>query len=506
MKHITGKLSEGYRWIVQPLLVLLVIVFGFLGARGLSSQATPPKRVDDRVYAPLVRVLTTSIADAPVQIRSTGSLQARTQVTLVPQVGGRVIEVHPGFRAGGTFEAGEVLLRIEPRDFELQVSRARADVSSAETVLTTLNAEAEAAREEWRLLNGDAPVPTLVGKGPQLQEAQAKIAAAQAALETAELNLNRTAISLPWNGRILETQVDVGAVVNPNQTVASAYATDIFELEVSLRQEQLKWIRLPGETESLNTEGADSNSITLLVDCPGTTAERIENEVTKPLDEAMARLEGLLSIKSVSGAGQSWITLNPTGEFDSEHMLDRVHESLDSMMSFPPEGVGPVQLLHGAPPTQVIVQVDLSGKSISLPGRVVRIAGELDSVSRFARVVVEIDLSSVKTSMRGRILPGTFAKVVLKGASLSQVSSIPRAAQRADGTVWTVEEDRIVFNTPEVVYADDDTLWIRGIQEGSQVITSDLNVVTKGMQVRTIDEEQLTTTVSKEATLEGIQQ
>ncbi|MCP5023778.1 MAG: hypothetical protein GY930_18675 [bacterium] len=505
MKHITGQLSECYRWIVQPLLVLLVIVFGFLGARGLSSQATPPERMEDRVYAPLVRVLTASITDVPVQIQNNGSLQARTQVSLVPQVGGRVIEIHPGFRAGGSFEAGEILLRIEPRDFELQVSRSQAEVSSAQTILTTLNAEAAAAREEWRLLNGDTPVPTLVGKEPQLLEAQAKIAAAQAALETAELNLSRTAVSLPWNGRIVATQVDVGAVVNPNQPLASAYATDVFELEVPLRQDQLKWIRLPGETEPFNTESADSNSITLLVDCPGATAKMIENEVTEPLEQAMARLEGLLSMNSVSGAGQSWVTLNPTGEFDSEHMLDRVYGSLDSMMNFPPEGVGPVQLLHGSPPTQVMVQVDLSGNSIALPGRVVRIAGELDSMSRFARVVVEIDLSSVQPNLRGRILPGTFAKVEFKGASLSQVAGIPRAAQRADGSVWTVEGDRIVFNTPEVVYADDDTLWIRGIQDGSQVITSDLNVVTQGMQVRTIEEGQLTTTASKEASKESIQ-
>lgn len=246
--------------------------------------------------------------------------------------------------------------------------------------------------------------------------------------------------------------------------------------------------------------------ITLLVDCPGAAAQMIEREVTLPLEQAMARLEGLRSMKSKSGAGQAWVTLNPTGEFEAEYMLDRIQESLDSMMSFPPNGTGPVQILHGTPPTEASVEVDLSGQMVKLPGRVVRITGELDRMSRFARVVVEVDLSSIKDSLRNRILPGTFANVQLQGAGLSQVTGIPRIARREGGIVWTVENDRVVFSEPKVAYSDDDTLWVRGLPDGAQVITSDLNVVTKDMQVRTIGEGQLTTTSSKNSNEEAVQQ
>ncbi|MCA9002700.1 MAG: hypothetical protein KDB61_12305, partial [Planctomycetes bacterium] len=131
MKRITAKLDQGYRWFMQPLLVLLVIVFGFLGARQLSSKAKPPKRMEDRIYAPLVRVTTTHIQESPVLIKTNGTLRPRTQVQIVPQVTGRVLEIHPAFRAGGSFEAGETLVRIDPRDYELQVARIRSEISTA---------------------------------------------------------------------------------------------------------------------------------------------------------------------------------------------------------------------------------------------------------------------------------------------------------------------------------------------------------------------------------------
>ncbi|MFT4648002.1 MAG: multidrug efflux pump subunit AcrA (membrane-fusion protein) [Glaciecola sp.] len=491
MKRITAKLGEGYRWIVQPLLVLLVIVFGFLGARGLSSQATPPKRVEDRVYAPLVRVMTSEVTNTPVEIKSNGTLRARTNVQIMPQVGGRVIEIHPGFRSGGSFQAGEVLLRIEPRDYELQVARSRADVSSAATQLSTLNAEAEAAREEWRLLNGDTPVPTLVGKEPQLLEAQARIAAAQASLESSELDLERTAISLPWNGRILKAQADVGAVVTPNQMIGAAYATDTFELSASLRQEQMQWIRLPGETSVPEAIPGKKENITILVEYPGADSETIAKELTEPLEWAAQPLEGLMGFTSKSGAGQSLVTIKTTGEFGRKQTIDRLMESLDTLGTFPPEGAGPVQILVGDIPTQVDVQVDISGQLIELPGRVVRMGGELGSMSRFAEVVLEVDLASVNPELHQRLLPGLFAKATLQGRMLSEVTGIPRSSLRENGVVWTIEDERIVFTNPLVIYTDEDRVWVRGLRNGSSVVISNLDVVLEGMQVRMVRENQL---------------
>ena len=499
MKRITGKISEGYRWVVQPLLVLLVIIFGFMGARGLSSQATPPKRVEDRVYAPLVRVLTAEVTNTPVEIHSNATLRARTNVQIVPQVGGRVTEIHPGFRSGGSFGAGEVLLRIEARDYELQVARSRAEVSTAETQLSTLSAEAEAAREEWRLLNGDAPVPTLVGKEPQLLEAQAKIAAAQASLESAELNLSRTAISLPWSGRILKAQVDVGAVVNPNQMVGSAYATDIFELSASLRQEQLKWIRLPGDDNVPEAIPGQSENITILVEYPGASAKAIEKQVGEPLEWAARPLEGLMGVQSRSGAGQCLVTIKTTGEFSRTQTIDRLMESLDTLGTFPPEGAGPVQILIGDAPTQADVQVDISGQLIDLPGRVVRMGGELGAMSRFAEIVLEVDLASVKPELRQRLLPGLFAKATLQGRTLSDVTGIPRSARRENGVVWIVEDDRIAFITPELIHTDEELVWVRGLKAGTSVVISDLDVVLEGMQVRMVKEGQLTWQASEGA-------
>lgn len=491
MKRITGKISEGYRWVVQPLLVLFVIVFGFLGAHGLSSQATAPKRVEDRVYAPLVRVMKTQVTDAPVVIESNGTLRARTHVQIVPQVSGRVVEIHPGFRSGGSFASGDVLLRIEARDYELQVARTRAEVSSAQTQLSTLSAEAEAAREEWRLLNGDTPVPTLVGKEPQLLEAQARVDAAKASLDAAKLSLKRTSVTMPWNGRVLKADVDVGAVVNANQPVGSAYATDTFELSASLRQDQLKWIRLPGEADAPDPGEGNQDSITILVEYPGARAGMIEREITKPLELAAQRIEGLIGMRSMSGAGQGVVTLQTSGEFSRQVTLDRLEESLDTLEAFPPEGAGPIRIGHGNEPTRVDVQVEVSGRTVHLVGKVVRMAGELGSMSRFAEVILEVDVASVAPELQQRLLPGLFTKSKLKGRTLSDVTTIPRAARHENGVVWVVHEDRIEFTTPEVLHTDEENVWVRGLPDGTHVVISDLDVVVEGMQVRQVDEQQL---------------
>lgn len=291
MKSIFSSISHGYRWVVQPLLVFAVLIVGFVGAKWLTSKQTVTPHLEERTYAPLVRVLTTDPVETQVRIHATGALAARTRVNLVAQVGGRVVAIHPGFRSGGSFDKDEVLVRIEPKDYELAVARAQAEVSASQTALQTLQAESEAALEEWRLLNGDQPTPTLVAKEPQLQAAQARIDAAQAALEGARLDLRRTDLRLPWAGRILTTLVDVGSVVTPGQTLAAAYSTEVFEVSVPLRQDQLRWVHLPGERMPIGSGPDGREPITVTVQWPGASVGSLETLALEPLERAIRAVE-----------------------------------------------------------------------------------------------------------------------------------------------------------------------------------------------------------------------
>ncbi|MCK5922738.1 MAG: efflux transporter periplasmic adaptor subunit, partial [Methylococcales bacterium] len=210
MKTGLSKLSKSYHWVIEPILVIAVLLFGFISAKSLSSsKETPISGKTEVVYAPLVKTIHTHNEDTHLLIRGHGTLQARTRIRIVPQVGGRITFIHPQLRAGGQFQANETLLTIEALDYELAIISAEADVAAAQRMLDIEQAEAEAAQQEWFALNPDEAVPMLVGRTPQIAEAQAHSKAAQARLRLAQLNLKRTRIQMPFAGRVVESRIDI---------------------------------------------------------------------------------------------------------------------------------------------------------------------------------------------------------------------------------------------------------------------------------------------------------
>lgn len=256
MKRLFGSLSSLSAWVLQPLLILVILAVGFGAASQLSLRREPPQRSETAVYAPLVRAAPVARGAHAIRVRGNGSLAARTRIDLVPQVGGEVVEIHPGLRSGGRFRAGEMLLRIEPRDYELAVARAEAELSSAGTSVTTVRAESESAIVEWERLNPGEPCPPLVRLEPQILEAEARVLSARVGLETAQLDLARTELSLPFDGRVIESTVDAGEVLSANQSAGVVYATAVLEVAVPLRVGEVVWLGLP---ERLDAGGPEAD-------------------------------------------------------------------------------------------------------------------------------------------------------------------------------------------------------------------------------------------------------
>lgn len=229
--------------IVIPVAIVLA---GVAVALLLASARETPERVERPVLGPLVEVMPVSRSDVPVVVRTNGQVVARRSIEVVPQVGGRVVEVAPSLVAGGFFSAGRNLLVIDPRDFELAVERARAAVARARVNLERERAEAEVAREEWDRLNPDeAPPSGLVVREPQVRQAEAELDAAQADLETAKLALQRTRVSVPFDGVVASESVDVGQMVAAGRAVATVYGTGAVEVRVPVEDEQRRWFEVP---------------------------------------------------------------------------------------------------------------------------------------------------------------------------------------------------------------------------------------------------------------------
>lgn len=227
--------------VVLPVVVVLV---GALGAGAMFLARKEPETLMPEAAVPLVRVVPVVLQDLQLSVWSQGTVNPRTESILVPEVAGRVTEVAPSFEAGGFFEEGEILLRIDPHDYRQALVQARASVAQAELRLEQEKAEAEVAREEWDDL-GRGAVSPLTLREPQVAQAEAALAAAQAASDRAHRDLDRTEIRAPYAGRVRQKNVDRGQYVTPGTTLGTIYAVDFAEVRLPLPDAQLAFVDLP---------------------------------------------------------------------------------------------------------------------------------------------------------------------------------------------------------------------------------------------------------------------
>ncbi|NIM02154.1 MAG: efflux RND transporter periplasmic adaptor subunit [Acidobacteria bacterium] len=228
-------------WKLLPILILLVAA----GAASTLVLTKPkPEKREFEAVVPVIDVHTVELTDHRLTVMSQGTVSPRTESVLVPEVAGRVIEVSPSFAPGGFFEAGELLLRIDPHDYRQALVGAQSNEARARLRLAQVEAEAELAREEWEEL-GDGEANPLTLFEPQLAEARAALAAAIAGVEQARTNVGRTELRAPYAGRVQTKQVDLGQVVAPGTPLATIYAVDLAEVRLPLPDDELAYVDLP---------------------------------------------------------------------------------------------------------------------------------------------------------------------------------------------------------------------------------------------------------------------
>jgi RND family efflux transporter MFP subunit len=185
-------------------------------------------------------------------------------------VSGRIIEVSPDFRQGGFFEKGEVLVTIEPRDYELALATAEAQVAQAQAALEQELALAEVVKNDWKELGKEAPALGL--RKPQIAAAEAALLSAQAQLERARVDLERTRIRAPYAGRVLEQAADIGQFVSVGTVLAQIYAVDYVEIPLPLGNRQLEYVQLPERfRDDADTARGAGPAVTIEADIGRTT-------------------------------------------------------------------------------------------------------------------------------------------------------------------------------------------------------------------------------------------
>jgi len=229
-----------------------------------SLKKAPPKQPSANPGI-LVEIMSLSPEDRPVVVSATGTVQARKKASIVPQVSGKVASISPAFIAGGFFKKGEQLLEIESVDYELLAEKSRAAVAKAEFELSQVESQARVARLEWdriRIEKKDRPNP-LVLYEPQLKNARAALASANADLKQRMLDIERTRIRAPFNGRIRSESIDPGQFVAAGQVVGEISGTDMAEIVVPVSLQDLQWLTVPRRQATGNEGSSATISITV---------------------------------------------------------------------------------------------------------------------------------------------------------------------------------------------------------------------------------------------------
>ncbi len=234
----------------------LVLAGGVALAVALVKTAPQAERKPPARAARLVETLTVRIAAQPTVIHADGTVRPALEVTLYPRVSGEIVSIGPDLVPGGCFKEGAELLRIDPRDFELAVRQRQTDVARARAALALEMGQQAVAMREYELLGESLSEANrdLILRKPQLAQGQAAVEAAEAALDLAQLNVERTVVKAPFNGVVRERHVNVGTQVTPSTPLLLATGSDEYWVEVSLPAEQLRWIRVPGADGAAGSE------------------------------------------------------------------------------------------------------------------------------------------------------------------------------------------------------------------------------------------------------------
>lgn len=293
-------MQERVKKIALPIGVLLIGVFLFVF---LTTLRPEPEKVPRQVAVPLVQAEEVNSVNERFEILAGGTVQPTREISLIPQVSGAIVALSPQMKAGGFFRTGDVLFEIDSTDYRLLVETALAEVAQREVQLEIEQEEAKVAKQEWEMYQkGTAGEPSkLLLREPQLKLARANLNAAIARLKIARTNLLRTSIRAPFNGRVKAKLVDLGQFVAPGSVLAVIFNTDRAEIQVPLKNADLRWIDVPLKHASGNKPSAVVNGT--LAGQPATWngyLDRIEGQI----DPKDRMINAVVVVPGPYGGGQ----------------------------------------------------------------------------------------------------------------------------------------------------------------------------------------------------------
>jgi membrane fusion protein, multidrug efflux system len=231
-------------------------------------KPTPEKLLSPET-AVAVETLVLEKTAAQLYIHSQGTVLPRTRTVLISEVSGAVLEVSPQFVVGGVFQAGDVLMQLDPTDYQVALQRAEARLISMNAQLSFEQARSAQAKKEWAMTGRPSTeAPLLALRKPYLAEAQANVLQAQAEVKQAQQKLDKTTIRAPYAGMVSEKMADIGQFVATGSRLGEIFAIDYAEVRLPMTKRDLAKL-----DAAAITDGQSSPAVTLKASVGGADVE-----------------------------------------------------------------------------------------------------------------------------------------------------------------------------------------------------------------------------------------
>ncbi len=391
------------------------------------------------------------------RIQTNGQVEAERILTIRTEVGGRIVQRSPRLREGQLVKRGETLFALDNREAESALREAEAGVAQAKVALKEEEARAVVAGREWAArerVGGASParaegapasaevvLQELALRAPYLASARARLEAAVAAVGRAKLNLERCHIVAPFEALVLSTDVEIGRVVAPGESLARVASIDAFWVRATLPMGAVAHVRFPRD---------------------GATPERMPSEVLLgPGPRRPAKRDAHLVREDEEGPSRADVWFSVGGA------RQRFYGSALRLSG---------ELAPGSRMAQLIVRVPepLTQTTATIASRE---SGANPKPSR-----------GVQAETRLPLLLGTFVHVELEAGELVGVFELPRSALRERDQLFVASaEGRLEFRTATVPWRTPEHIYVsRGLEDGDVVVVSTLASPLPGMPLRLV--------------------
>ncbi|KPJ98228.1 MAG: hypothetical protein AMK71_11735 [Nitrospira bacterium SG8_35_4] len=237
---------------MKYILSILIALLAVGAAVGLYSTSPKTKKAPAVRPIPLVQTDEVKPGREQVFVEAFGTVIPAQRITLQSEVEGRIISQHSELLPGGLIGQDEIIIQVDPSEYEMVVNGYRAELEEAMFELDLEQGRQVIAQREWRLMEEEietsAEGKSLALREPHLRLVKAKVDKARSRLAAAELALKRTTITAPFNALILEEFIDTGQLVSRQTNLATLAGTDEFWVQVSVPVSALHRISFPRDT------------------------------------------------------------------------------------------------------------------------------------------------------------------------------------------------------------------------------------------------------------------